>query len=80
MVAWELFNEVHWTDAFRKGREADVAHWHSEMAKYIRSIDVYGHLITTSTENLRSPIYEKMDFYQPHLYAANLIAGARSHA
>jgi len=79
VVAWELFNEVHWTDAFRKGREADVAHWHSEMAKYIRSIDVYGHLITTSTENLRSPIYEKMDFYQPHLYAANLIAGARSY-
>jgi hypothetical protein len=25
VVAWELFNEVHWTDAFTHGREADVA-------------------------------------------------------
>jgi hypothetical protein len=78
VVAWELFNEVHWTDAFRQGREADVARWHGVMADFIRSVDAYGHLVTTSTENLRSPIYEKMDFYQPHLYAANLIAGART--
>jgi hypothetical protein len=77
IVAWELFNEVHWTDAFRNGHEADVAHWHNTMATYIRSIDVYGHLITTSTENLDSPIYDKMDYYQPHLYSANLVAGAR---
>lgn len=79
VVAWELFNEVHWTDAFRQGHEAEVARWHGDMADYIRSIDVYGHLITTSTENLRSPIYAKMDFLQPHLYAANMIAGARSY-
>jgi hypothetical protein len=78
VMAWELFNEVHWTDAYRHGREADVARWHSAAASYIRLVDVYGHLITTSTENLRSPIYEKLDYYQPHLYAANLIAGARS--
>ncbi len=79
VVAWELFNEVHWTDAFRQGREADVARWHGVMADFIRKVDVYGHLVTTSTENLRSPIYEKMDFYQPHLYAANMVAGARSY-
>jgi hypothetical protein len=78
VVAWELFNEVHWTDAYRHGHEADVARWHSAIASYIRLVDVYGHLITTSTENLKSPIYEKMDYYQPHLYAANLVAGARS--
>ncbi len=78
VVAWELFNEVHWTDAMKQGHEAEVARWHDEMAQFIRTVDVYGHLITTSTENLRSPIYRKMDFYQPHLYAANLIAGARS--
>ncbi len=78
VVAWELFNEVHWSDAFRHGREADVARWHSSMATSLRLIDVYGHLVTTSTENLRSPIYEKMDYYQPHLYAANLVAAART--
>jgi hypothetical protein len=78
IAAWELFNEVHWTDSMRNGHEADVARWHSDMATFIRLVDVYGHLITTSTENLRSPIYEKMDYYQPHLYPANLLAAARS--
>ncbi|MFT3782517.1 MAG: cellulase family glycosylhydrolase [Nibricoccus sp.] len=79
IMAWELFNEVHWTDAIRGETkdEAAVARWHSEMAKYIRSIDVYSHLITTSTENLESPIYADMDYYQPHLYRPNLLAGAR---
>jgi hypothetical protein len=78
IVAWELFNEVHWTDAMRHGHEAEVARWHSDVASYIRSVDVYGHLITTSTESLRSPIYAKMDYCQPHLYAANMIAAART--
>ena len=78
VLSWELFNEVHWTNAFREGHEVDVARWHSNMATAIRQVDVYGHLITTSTENLRSPIYEKLDYYQPHLYAANLLAGART--
>ncbi|HZZ17891.1 MAG TPA: cellulase family glycosylhydrolase [Opitutaceae bacterium] len=77
IVAYELFNEVHWTDEFRFGHEAEVAHWHSDAATYIRQVDVYGHLITTSTENLKSPIYEKMDYYQPHLYSANMVAAAR---
>ena len=80
ILAWELFNEVHWTDSFRHGHEADVARWHSSMATAIRQIDVYGHLVTTSTEDLRSPIYEKMDYFQPHLYAANLVAAARTFA
>jgi hypothetical protein len=80
VLAWELFNEVHWTNAMREGHEAEVASWHAAMADYIRSIDAYGHLITTSTENLRSPVYAKMDYCQPHLYAANMVAGARAFA
>jgi hypothetical protein len=81
VFAWELFNEVHWVDAIDKDKDvAAVAHWHDAMAAFIRSVDVYHHLITTSTENLASPIYASMDFYQPHLYAANLLAGARSYA
>ena len=77
IVSWELFNEVHWTNAIRDGHVAEVARWHSDVANYIRLLDIYGHLITTSTENIGSPIYEKMDYYQPHLYAANMLAGAR---
>jgi hypothetical protein len=79
ILAWELFNEVHWTDAINvEHNEAAVARWHSEMAACLRSVDVYRHLVTTSTENLRSPIYRDMDFFQPHLYAANMLAGARA--
>ncbi len=75
ILAWELFNEVHWVDALSKDNDvAAVAAWHSEMAAYIRSLDVYAHLITTSTEELHSPIYAAMDYYQPHLYAPDMIA------
>ncbi|MBI2512260.1 MAG: DUF5060 domain-containing protein [Opitutae bacterium] len=81
IFAWELFNEVHWVDALRLDRnEAAVAQWHDDLAKFIRSVDVYVHPITTSTEDLRSPIYASMDFLQPHLYSANLLAGARTFA
>ncbi|MBK9989705.1 MAG: cellulase family glycosylhydrolase [Verrucomicrobia bacterium] len=79
IMAWELFNEVHWVDAMRgeTKNEAAVALWHAEMAAYIRSIDRYQHLVTTSTENIASPIYSAMDYLQPHLYAPNLLAGPR---
>jgi hypothetical protein len=78
VLAWELFNEVHWVDAISiHHHEGAVARWHAEMAAFIRSIDSYHHLITTSTENLRSPIYADMDYFQPHLYPANLLAGVR---
>ena len=78
ILAWELFNEVHWTDPIREGHdETTIARWHAEMAAYIRQIDVYGHLITTSTDNLRSGMYAAMDYFQPHLYATNILANAR---
>jgi hypothetical protein len=78
VLAWELFNEVHWVDAISLHHHEDtVARWHAEMAAFIRSTDRYHHLITTSTENLRSPIYADMDYFQPHLYPANLLAGVR---
>lgn len=81
VLAWELFNEVHWTDPINLGHDDTVvAQWHTAMATYLRQVDKYHHLVTTSTENLRSPIYAKIDFYQPHLYAANMLAGVREFA
>jgi hypothetical protein len=78
VMSWELFNEAHWTDAVREAHnETVVAQWHSQMAAYIRSVDRYGHLVTTSMENLQSPIYAAMDYLQPHLYVPNLLAGIR---
>lgn len=69
--SWELFNEVDWTDQFNT-RKTDVTDWHNEMATYIKSKDVYKHLVTTSyaydfddpaTWNLAN-----IDFTQTHFY------------
>jgi hypothetical protein len=79
IMAWELFNEAMWTDA-RNGTAADnaaIADWHAEMADFVRSIDVHHHLVTTSDDYLDQPLYAKMDFYQPHLYASHLLPSAR---
>jgi len=79
ILSWELFNEVHWTDAYRVNHdEAAVASWHAAMAAYLRSVDPYHHLVTTSTEDLRSPIYAQLDYFQPHNYPPNLLAGPRA--
>ena len=78
VMAWELFNESHWTDAVRETHnEAAVAQWHSQMAAFIRSIDHYGHLITASMDNLQSPVVADMDYLQPHLYVPNILTGVR---
>ncbi|WP_442889137.1 cellulase family glycosylhydrolase [Congregicoccus parvus] len=78
VMAWELFNEVHWVDALRIDRDvATVAAWHDEMAAWIRAHDPHRRLVTTSTDWLRTPIYASMDFLQPHLYGADMIAAVR---
>lgn len=79
ILAWELFNEVMWTDA-RAGSPADnaaVAAWHAEMADFLRALDPQHHLVTTSDDYLDHPLYAKMDFYQPHNYPADLLTGLR---
>lgn len=78
VLAWELFNEVHYTDAWKRSRRHDaVVRWHTEMADYLRRHDPHGHLVTTSAEDLASPLWRAMDYYQPHLYAVNGLAHAR---
>ncbi len=78
ILSWELFNEVHWVDSWKLDKDsATVAHWHAEMADYIRSIDPYHHLVTTSCDDVGSEVFTAMDYYQPHLYALNMLAGAR---
>jgi hypothetical protein len=71
IMAWELFNEVDWTDDFSHHR-ADVAGWHAEMAALLRRLDVNRHLITTS---YGMAVYDSlvwrlpaMDFTQTHYY------------
>jgi hypothetical protein len=69
LLSWELFNEVEWTDAAKEGHWPQIAAWHKEMAEYIRSLDPYGHPVTTSSIHSRPEIWSAMDYYQPHLYS-----------
>lgn len=77
IMAWELFNEVEWTDEFNQYKHK-VVDWHSEIAEYIKSIDSYSHLITTSfAHDYNDPMMwalPDMDITQTHFYfnAANL--------
>ncbi len=75
IFAWELFNEVEWVDAARKAKRWDlVTKWHAEMARYIRSIDAYDHLISTSSATEQKALWDEMDIIEPHTYPANIPA------
>ena len=71
LMAFELFNEVENTDAARQGRWAEVAAWAAEMAAYIRSLDSYNHMVTISSSLDHPEVWKSLDYYQPHLYAAD---------
>lgn len=78
IMAWELFNEVMFTDAYRLDRDLkSVADWHDEMAAFLRKTDPYRHLVTTSLDDLDSPVYEAMDYLQPHVYALDMVSAMR---
>ncbi|HEY0867994.1 MAG TPA: hypothetical protein VGE01_11470, partial [Fimbriimonas sp.] len=72
IMAWELFNEVEWVDARYQNRWADIAAWHKEMAEYLRSIDPYKHLVTTSSAVDQKALWEAMDYLQPHTYPVDV--------
>jgi hypothetical protein len=42
------------------------------MAEYLRSIDPYKHLITTSSDMEQTELWSAMDYYQPHTYPPNV--------
>lgn len=66
IMAWEIFNEVQWTDGLKKDPE-NVGRWHDEMARYLRECDPYDHLVVTSSD-LDLPIWRESDAYEPHAY------------
>lgn len=74
LAVWELFNEVDNAMYDQKpNRIPDdvVTAWHAEMSAYLKSIDPYGHLVTTSLSHRdvaglnRVP---SLDFNQRHIY------------
>nr|CAA9245144.1 GH5 / GH5_7 [uncultured Armatimonadetes bacterium] len=73
VLAWELFNEVEWTDAIRDKRESTVAAWHREMATFLREQDPNRHLVTTSSDRNIAGLYDAMDYLQPHHYPPDAV-------
>ncbi len=73
--AWEFFNEVD-NAVFTRGDSIRIPHaavtdWHREMAAYLKSIDPYGHIVTTSVSHREiEGMYalEELDLNQMHVY------------
>ncbi|MEZ4825270.1 MAG: DUF5060 domain-containing protein [Bacteroidia bacterium] len=88
IMAWELFNEVDLTDNFDMHNGA-VSDWHDEMAAYIKSLDPYGHIVTTSFAHSKNdPVIwasPDMDITQTHFYINSphvervVVSGNRSY-
>ena len=71
IMAWELFNEVEWTDQYQEN-QVEIADWHMEMAEWIKELDPNKHLLTTSfAKEENDPIIWSLpdiDFTQTHSY------------
>ena len=73
---WEFFNEIdniQFRDNANPIPAADIVAWHAEMAAYLKSIDPFGHIVTTSIshrdlEGLND--VKDMDINQKHIYRA----------
>ena len=72
ILAWELFNEVEWTDAASGGKWDTIAQWHRQMAGFLRFLDVHKHLVTTSSAMHVASLWTDMDCYQPHYYVPDI--------
>jgi hypothetical protein len=71
LMAWELFNEVQWTDAARSGDPKVVAAWHDDMAAFLRQHDPYKHLVTSSFSMDPKILGNRLDYWQPHVYTSD---------
>ena len=75
--AWEFFNEidnVQFRDIKNPISAESIVQWHDEMSAYLKSIDPYNHLVTTSISHrdlkgLNS--LANIDFNQKHIYKNN---------
>ena len=67
VLAWELFNEVEWTDGMNRKPDT-VVQWHREMAALLRQQDPNRHLVTTSSPMQAAALWQDLDYYQPHGY------------
>jgi PKD repeat protein len=79
VFAWELFNEVQYTgvnNAQTATWKSGVLTWHDEMGKYIKSIDAFKHIVTTSADDNQCISMDRLlglDVVQYHLYNTKLL-------
>jgi len=76
IAAWEFFNEIDNLMYGLPNRIPDnvITAWHAEMADYLKGVDPYHHLITTSISHRNvAGLYNitSMDFNQIHIYGHN---------
>ncbi|MBN1125736.1 MAG: DUF5060 domain-containing protein, partial [Sedimentisphaerales bacterium] len=75
ILAWELWNEVQFTDGW-KNDHSIVVDWHHEMADFIHAIDSFDHLVTTSSDASGFEdiwIFPTIDLVQLHHYHGSVI-------
>ena len=82
LLAWQFFNEIDNVFEPRGLRGADVIAWHGELARRLRRMDPYAHLITTSltggSDRPEMWAVPELDFAVFHSYDEP--APARRHA
>jgi hypothetical protein len=74
IMAWELFNEVEFTDAYTSGKIDTIAAWHAQMAKLVRETDPYHHLIVTSSKVTDPKLWGDVDYYEAHVYPPDVLS------
>lgn len=77
VFSWEFWNEVNITEDY----PADVVQaWHQRMGDYLRGIDPYHHMVTTSQANSMGnrslDLLPELDYVQTHTYNAPDVAGS----
>jgi len=85
VMAWELFNEANFAGSNDnpESHDVNVDTWHDEMSQYLKSIDAFDHLVTTSSDAEQLILMddnESMDLLQYHLYQDPVAESLQSRA
>lgn len=71
LAVWEFWNEIDNAMDWQNIPPEAIASWHDEMSTYLRDIDPYEHIVSTSVANRMIPVLwkvENIDFSQHHPY------------
>ena len=76
VAMWEFFNEIdniQFRDSGNPIPAADIVQWHTEMASFLKGLDPYGHIVTTSISHRDLKGLNDIpgiDVNQKHIYRA----------